>query len=225
MCYDNTLRESKLQVSVTGKSVKFFYFFTAFDNADLRDVPGNGSGSYSVEKTDGFNAAYLRQHRTIRHRRLLDNLRPDFVTFSCNTQSIPAKKCHHQNSNSLRIRSRQIVRCCPKETLSEYHFGAFRRHKLRIVSLPPGLAKARSLRCAFSSHPSESALMGTLSFSAARSSQKLEIHKIFLRFFAFLVTKNLSQIALAVLNQRFPKNRPPGNRTRPDPFTKGVWNL
>jgi len=25
---------------------------------------------------------HLRQHRTIRHRRLLENLRPDFVTFS-----------------------------------------------------------------------------------------------------------------------------------------------
>ena len=39
-------------------------------------------------------------------------MRSDFVTFSCNTQSIPAKNCHHQNSYFLEICSRRIVRCC-----------------------------------------------------------------------------------------------------------------
>ena len=39
-------------------------------------------------------------------------LRPDFVTFSCNTQSIPAKNCHHQNANFLEICSCRIMRCC-----------------------------------------------------------------------------------------------------------------
>ncbi len=33
----------------------------------------------------------LRQHRTIRHRHLPDNPHPDFVIFSCNTQSISSK--------------------------------------------------------------------------------------------------------------------------------------
>ena len=39
----------------------------------------------------------LRQYRTIRLRHLPDKTCPDLVTFSCNTQSIPAKKCRHQN--------------------------------------------------------------------------------------------------------------------------------
>jgi len=44
---------------------------------------------------------------------------------------------------------------------------------------------------------------GTLrSFSATSLSQKLEIHKVFLRFFVFLVTKKSSQIALAAFNHR-----------------------
>ena len=45
--------------------------------------------------------AYLRQHRTMRLRHLTDNLCPDLGTFSCNTQSITAKKFRHQNPNSL----------------------------------------------------------------------------------------------------------------------------
>ena len=56
----------------------------------------------------------LRQHRTIRLRHLPEKPRPDFVTFSCNTQSIPAKKCHHQNSVFLGICSCRIMRYCLK---------------------------------------------------------------------------------------------------------------
>ena len=38
----------------------------------------------------------------------------DFVTFSCNTQSIPAKKCHHQNAYFLGIRSCRFNHRLPK---------------------------------------------------------------------------------------------------------------
>ena len=42
-----------------------------------------------------------------------DNLRPDLGTFSCNTQSITAKKFRHQNTNSLVGCSCRIMRYCP----------------------------------------------------------------------------------------------------------------
>ena len=64
----------------------------------------------SIAKPEFRNC--LRQHRTIRLRRLLEKLCPDFVTFSCHTQSMPAKKCHHQNPIFLRIRSCRIMRYC-----------------------------------------------------------------------------------------------------------------
>ena len=54
----------------------------------------------------------LGHHRIIRLRHLSENLRPDFFTFPCNTQSIPSKKCHHQNTDFLEIFSRRIIRCC-----------------------------------------------------------------------------------------------------------------
>ena len=53
----------------------------------------------------------LRQHRTIRLRHLSEKSRSDFVTFSCNTQSIPAKNCLHQNPIFLEICSCRIMRC------------------------------------------------------------------------------------------------------------------
>ncbi len=49
------------------------------------------------------------QHRTIRLRHLPEKPRPDFVTFSCNTQSIPAQ----WNSFFLGICSCRILRHCP----------------------------------------------------------------------------------------------------------------
>ena len=61
----------------------------------------------------------LRQHRTIRLRHLPENPRPDFVTFSCNTQSIPAKNCLHQNVDFLGICSCRIMRCCLKKQVCE----------------------------------------------------------------------------------------------------------
>ena len=57
---------------------------------------------------------FLGQHRTIRLRHLPDKMCPDLVTFSCNTQSIPAKKCRYQNPFSLGICSCRIMRCCLK---------------------------------------------------------------------------------------------------------------
>ena len=54
----------------------------------------------------------FRQYRTIRLRHLPDKTRPDFVIFSCNTQSIPAKKCLYQNPFSLGICSCRIMRYC-----------------------------------------------------------------------------------------------------------------
>ena len=54
----------------------------------------------------------LRQHRTIRLRHLPEKPCPDLVTFSCNTQSIPAKNCLHQNPVFLGICSCRIMRYC-----------------------------------------------------------------------------------------------------------------
>ena len=56
----------------------------------------------------------LRQHRTIRLRHLPEKLRPDLVTFSCNTQSITAKKRRHQNAIFLGICFCRIMRYCHK---------------------------------------------------------------------------------------------------------------
>ncbi|MBQ7693145.1 MAG: hypothetical protein IJT29_06015, partial [Oscillospiraceae bacterium] len=45
-------------------------------------------------------------------RHLSEKSRSDFVTFSCNTQSIPAKNCLHQNPIFLEICSCRIMRYC-----------------------------------------------------------------------------------------------------------------
>ena len=68
-----------------------------------------------VHEPGANTGEYLWQHRTIRLRHLPENPRPDFVTFSCNTQSIPAKNCLHQNVDFLGICSCRIMRCCPIE--------------------------------------------------------------------------------------------------------------
>ena len=61
----------------------------------------------------------LRQHRTIRLRHLPEKPYPDLVTFSCNTQSIPAKNCLYQNPVFLGICSCRIMRYCLKWRIDE----------------------------------------------------------------------------------------------------------
>ena len=56
-----------------------------------------------------FEPLTLSERQANRRRRIPDNLRPDFAAFSCNTQSIAAKKRHHQNTNDLGIHSCRLA--------------------------------------------------------------------------------------------------------------------
>ena len=70
---------------------------------------GPNKGKYSYELKTNFLKAAPHNPSSAPFS---EKLRSDFVTFSCNTQSIPAKKRHHQNSVFLENRSRRIMRCC-----------------------------------------------------------------------------------------------------------------
>ena len=62
-----------------------------------------------LHSSERFEPLTLSERQANRRRRIPDNLRPDFAAFSCNTQSIAAKKRHHQNTNDLGIRSCRLA--------------------------------------------------------------------------------------------------------------------
>ena len=67
-----------------------------------------------------------------RHRHLPENLHPDLVTFSCNTQSIPAKKCLYQNTNFLGICSRRFNHRLPNSYSNSKDLGTARKMHRRM---------------------------------------------------------------------------------------------